>query len=171
MLLETKFTISATKSTATSCRIQVVADLLPKPATKSTVSQQSRPYWQQSWLYRNSQLCCRFVAGFGNSRLSTKSTMLKSALSPVCTALYTVSINKFCYCIASYCYVVLNNIVCFQFKRSQLRKGMVMVHPSVEPKACWEFEGDILILHHPTTISVKYQAMGNFTFCPQQIDS
>jgi len=51
-----------------------------------------------------------------------------------------------------------------QFKRSQLRKGMVMVHPVVEPKACWEFEGDILILHHPTTISVKYQAMGNFTF-------
>jgi len=41
---------------------------------------------------------------------------------------------------------------------------MVMVHPVVEPKACWEFEGDILILHHPTTISVKYQAMGNFTF-------
>jgi len=40
---------------------------------------------------------------------------------------------------------------------------MVMVHPSVEPKACWEFEGDILILHHPTTISVKYQAMGNFS--------
>jgi len=39
---------------------------------------------------------------------------------------------------------------------------MVMVHPSVEPKACWEFEGDILILHHPTTISVKYQAMGKF---------
>ena len=38
---------------------------------------------------------------------------------------------------------------------------MVMVHPVVEPKACWEFEGDILILHHPTTISVKYQAMGN----------
>jgi len=28
----------ATLSTATSCRIQVVADLSPKPATKSTVS-------------------------------------------------------------------------------------------------------------------------------------
>jgi len=27
-------------------------------------------------LYGNSRLCCRFVAGFGNSRLSTKSTML-----------------------------------------------------------------------------------------------
>ena len=64
--LVTKSTVSATKSTAISCRIQVVADLLPKPATKSTVSatvdfvadllpvsatvdfQQSRPYRQQS---------------------------------------------------------------------------------------------------------------------------
>lgn len=46
-----------------------------------------------------------------------------------------------------------------KLKRSQLRKGMVMVSPQLEPKACWEFEGDILILHHPTTISVKYQAM------------
>ena len=61
--LVTKSTVSATKSTelatlstATSCRIQVVADLLPKPATKSTV-------------YGDSRLCCRFVAGFGNNRL------------------------------------------------------------------------------------------------------
>lgn len=46
-----------------------------------------------------------------------------------------------------------------KIKRSQIRKGMVMVHPRVEPKACWEFEGEILVLHHPTTISVKYQAM------------
>ena len=36
---------------------------------------------------------------------------------------------------------------------------MVMVHPSENPVASWEFEGEILILHHPTTISVKYQAM------------
>jgi len=33
----TESTVVATKSTATSCRIQVVADLSPKPATKSTV--------------------------------------------------------------------------------------------------------------------------------------
>ena len=45
-------------------------------------------------------------------------------------------------------------------KRSQIRKGMVMVSPRLEPTACWEFEGEILVLHHPTTISVKYQAMG-----------
>ncbi len=45
-------------------------------------------------------------------------------------------------------------------KRSQVRKGMVMVDPHVNPMACWEFKGEILVLHHPTTISPKYQAMG-----------
>ncbi|XP_071476685.1 GTP-binding protein 1-like [Diadema antillarum] len=46
-----------------------------------------------------------------------------------------------------------------QIKRSQVRKGMVMVSPHVNPMACWEFEGEILVLHHPTTISTRYQAM------------
>nr|CAD7588649.1 unnamed protein product [Timema genevievae] len=44
-------------------------------------------------------------------------------------------------------------------KRGLLRKGMVMVAPSLNPNACWEFEGEILVLHHPTTISTRYQAM------------
>ena len=35
-----------------------------------------------------------------------------------------------------------------------------MVDPVLDPVACWEFDGDILVLHHPTTISAKYQAMG-----------
>lgn len=47
-----------------------------------------------------------------------------------------------------------------KIKRSTIRKGMVMVAPAVNPQACWEFEGEILVLHHPTTISPKYQAMG-----------
>ena len=38
-------------------------------------------------VYGNIRLCCRFVASFGNSRLSTKSTVLNSTLSPVCTVL------------------------------------------------------------------------------------
>ena len=38
-----------------------------------------------------------------------------------------------------------------------------MVSPRLEPKACWEFEGEILVLHHPTTISVRYQAMGQLS--------
>lgn len=46
-----------------------------------------------------------------------------------------------------------------KIKRSQIRKGMVMVSPEVKPQACWEFEGEILVLHHPTTISSRYQAM------------
>lgn len=45
-------------------------------------------------------------------------------------------------------------------RRNQIRKGMVMLATSETPVACWEFEGDILVLHHPTTISTKYQAMG-----------
>ena len=35
-----------------------------------------------------------------------------------------------------------------------------MVAKELQPTACWEFVGDILVLHHPTTISPKYQAMG-----------
>lgn len=46
-----------------------------------------------------------------------------------------------------------------KIKRSQIRKGMVMVDRQVKPQACWEFEAEVLVLHHPTTISTKYQAM------------
>ncbi|CAI6363956.1 unnamed protein product [Macrosiphum euphorbiae] len=46
-----------------------------------------------------------------------------------------------------------------KIKRSQIRKGMVMVSPSLNPSATWEFDGEILVLHHPTTISSRYQAM------------
>ena len=38
-----------------------------------------------------------------------------------------------------------------------------MVAKELQPTACWEFMGDILVLHHPTTISPKYQAMGKHT--------
>ena len=48
----------------------------------------------------------------------------------------------------------------FQIKRSNIRKGMVMLHLSLNPKSVWEYRGEILVLHHPTTISAKYQAMG-----------
>lgn len=46
-----------------------------------------------------------------------------------------------------------------QVKRTAIRKGMVLVSPTATPKACWEFEGELLVLHHPTTISANYQAM------------
>ncbi|XP_040571781.1 GTP-binding protein 1 [Lepeophtheirus salmonis] len=46
-----------------------------------------------------------------------------------------------------------------KIKRSAIRKGMVMLAPSLEPQSCWDFEGDIMVLHHPTTIAARYQAM------------
>ncbi|CAF3097727.1 unnamed protein product [Rotaria sp. Silwood2] len=46
-----------------------------------------------------------------------------------------------------------------KIKKSELRKGMVLLSPLISPVSYWEFEADLLILHHPTTISVKYQAM------------
>ena len=38
-------------------------------------------------------------------------------------------------------------------------QGMVMVSPKLNPQSCWEFKGDIMVLHHPTTIATRYQAM------------
>ncbi|OQR73345.1 GTP-binding protein 1-like [Tropilaelaps mercedesae] len=47
-----------------------------------------------------------------------------------------------------------------QVRRSDIRKGMVLLSQNiVDPQSCWEFEGEILVLHHPTTISPRYQAM------------
>ncbi|KAK3755913.1 hypothetical protein QZH41_019435, partial [Actinostola sp. cb2023] len=46
-----------------------------------------------------------------------------------------------------------------KIKRSHIRKGMVMVDKRLKPQSCWEFDAEVLILHHPTTISCKYQAM------------
>lgn len=44
-----------------------------------------------------------------------------------------------------------------KIKRAQLRKGMALVHPSVEPVSSWEFDAEILVLQHPTTIQPGYQ--------------
>lgn len=44
-------------------------------------------------------------------------------------------------------------------KRGSVRKGMVMAAAEPAPRACMEFAAEILVLHHPTTIGVHYQAM------------
>jgi len=51
-----------------------------------------------------------------------------------------------------------------KIKRSELRKGMYLLSEKLHPSSSWEFEGEILVLHHPTTISVNYQAMGNLNY-------
>lgn len=44
---------------------------------------------------------------------------------------------------------------------------MILAGQELEPRATWEFDADVLVLHHPTTISSKYQAMGmNFITTP-----
>ena len=43
--------------------------------------------------------------------------------------------------------------------RKEVRKGMMMLSPKLNPMACFEFEAEVLILHHPTTIAPNYQAM------------
>ncbi|XP_052862064.1 GTP-binding protein 1 [Anopheles cruzii] len=52
-----------------------------------------------------------------------------------------------------------------KIKRSQIRKGMVMVSPALNPQACWEFDCEILVLHHPTTISSKYGRWSAMVHC------
>jgi GTPase len=42
-------------------------------------------------------------------------------------------------------------------KRSQLRRGMVLVAASEEPKATWAFEAEVVILYHSTTVQIGYQ--------------
>lgn len=42
-------------------------------------------------------------------------------------------------------------------KRNQVRKGMVLLDPRLHPAATWEFDADIAILTHSTTIQPRYQ--------------
>ena len=42
-------------------------------------------------------------------------------------------------------------------KRSAVRKGMVLLDERLHPKASWEFDADIAILTHSTTIQPRYQ--------------
>lgn len=46
-----------------------------------------------------------------------------------------------------------------RIKRHQVRKGMVLVAAEAHPQASWEFDADIAILTHQTTIQPKYQAV------------
>jgi len=42
-------------------------------------------------------------------------------------------------------------------KRSEIRRGMVLVHPSVNPRPVWEFTANVVVLYHSTTIHCNYQ--------------
>lgn len=45
-----------------------------------------------------------------------------------------------------------------KIRRSAIRKGMVLLHPTdVPPSATWQFDAEVVILHHQTTIKLNYQ--------------
>lgn len=41
-------------------------------------------------------------------------------------------------------------------KRTDIRKGTMLLAPELEPFAVWEFDAEVLVLHHQTTIAVGY---------------
>jgi selenocysteine-specific translation elongation factor len=46
-----------------------------------------------------------------------------------------------------------------RIKRSQTRKGMVLLDAAHKPVSTWDFEAEILIITHSTTISLNYEAV------------
>merc|ERR1712137_388484 len=44
-------------------------------------------------------------------------------------------------------------------KRSAVRKGQVIIAKSLNPVAIWEFDADIYVITHSTTISTNYEAV------------
>jgi translation elongation factor EF-Tu-like GTPase len=63
--------------------------------------------------------------------------------------------------------ITSGNSACFHIKSkdkeslksSDIRKGMVILDKDSNPKSVMEFEADVVILHHATTIKQKYQAV------------
>eukprot|EP01128_Nolandella_sp_AFSM9_P003498 TRINITY_DN1503_c0_g1_i1.p1 TRINITY_DN1503_c0_g1~~TRINITY_DN1503_c0_g1_i1.p1 ORF type:complete len:207 (-),score=20.62 TRINITY_DN1503_c0_g1_i1:49-669(-) len=42
-------------------------------------------------------------------------------------------------------------------KRSAIRRGMVLAHPDLTPRATWIFKAEVIILYHSTTVLPGYQ--------------
>jgi len=63
---------------------------------------------------------------------------------------------------------VAGQFACFSIKptkntdkltREEIRRGMVLIDPALKPEPVWEFEADVVILHHSTTIKEGYQCV------------
>ena len=54
-----------------------------------------------------------------------------------------------------------------KIKRNQVRKGTAFLAATDRqeaPRAVWEFRGEVVILHHPTTIMTNYQVWLDFKY-------
>lgn len=63
---------------------------------------------------------------------------------------------------------VAGQFACFSLKptkntdkltKEEIRRGMILIDPGAKPEPIWEFEADIVILHHSTTIKEGYQCV------------
>ena len=46
-----------------------------------------------------------------------------------------------------------------QLKRNHFRKGMILIDKNTSPQIIYDFEAEVIILHHATTIKPNYQAV------------
>mmetsp|Transcript_22407 Transcript_22407/g.34665 ORF Transcript_22407/g.34665 Transcript_22407/m.34665 type:complete len:163 (-) Transcript_22407:236-724(-) len=71
------------------------------------------------------------------------------------------------------CFAIKSMVKKDQLKRNHFRKGMILLDKSLQPKSIFEFEAEVVILHHATTIKANYQAVihcGVIRQCAQVID-
>jgi GTPase len=57
------------------------------------------------------------------------------------------------------CFAIKSMVKKDTLKRTSFRKGMIMLDKSIAPKSLHDFEAEVVILHHATTIKPNYQAV------------
>jgi GTPase len=57
------------------------------------------------------------------------------------------------------CFAIKSMVKKDTLKRTNFRKGMIMLDKSVDPISIHNFEAEVKILHHATTIKPNYQAV------------
>lgn len=60
----------------------------------------------------------------------------------------------------SFCCLAIKPVIKKQeLSKKDFRKGMCLLSPLIDPQPAWEFEAEIVVLHHSTTIQEGYQAV------------
>ncbi len=54
------------------------------------------------------------------------------------------------------CFSIKSLIKKEQLKRNNFRKGMILVDKDAQPTPIFDFEAEVVILHHATTIKPNY---------------
>ena len=57
------------------------------------------------------------------------------------------------------CFAIKSLVKNEKLKRNDFRKGMILVDKESKPQPIFDFEAEVVILHHATTIKPNYQAV------------